>query len=256
MVGFHERGAGDPLVLLNGMASSSHSWSPSWVALLEHSCRLLLIDNRGTGSSTHSGEPFSMSDLAADVVEALDRCGLESAHVLGQSMGGTIAATVAIEHPGRVHRLVLASSGPGGTQAVPPRPDVMAKLMAMSQGRLEPEEMVSAVTGRGFAERHPEVIAAVGRQHRAEQVDRSVIGLQVQASLGFDPARLGDVRAPTLVVHGDDDPVVPLENGRLLAAAIPGARMEVLPGVGHMLGHEAPEEFAQLVEEFLSAAQS
>lgn len=254
MVHFHERGDGEPLVLLNGMASSGRSWSPSWLGLLEPSFRLLLIDNRGTGATAHSGEPFSISDLAADAVEVLDRCGLESAHVLGQSMGGTIAATVAIEHPGRVRRLVLASSGPGGTDAVPPRPDVMAKLMAMAQGNLEPEEMVSAVTGKGFAERHPEIIVTVGRQHRAEQVDRSVIGLQVQASMGFDPARLSQVRIPTLIVHGDDDPVVPLDNGRRLAAAIPGSRMEVLPGVGHMLGYEAPDEFAQLVEEFLAVA--
>lgn len=251
MPSFQDRGFGAPLILLNGIAASSRSWPPLWLARLERSFRLLLIDNRGTGAAPHSGEPFSMSDLAADAVDVLDECGLDSAHVLGQSMGGTIAATMAIDHPERVRRLVLASSGPGGTLAVPPSPEVMGKLIARSQGRLEPEEMAAAAAGKGFAERHPEVIAAIAEEQRRQPVDRSVIRLQVQASFGFDPSRLSDVRAQTLVVHGDQDPVVPLENGRRLAAAVPAARLEVLAGAGHLLAYEAPGALADLVEKFL-----
>lgn len=220
MVGYSERGTGPPLLLLNGMAVSGRAWPEPWLSRLERSFRLLLIDNRGTGSSPDTGETFSMADLARDGAEVLDRSGVDHAHVFGHSMGGMIALTLAIEHPERVGRLVLSATSPGQAMGVPPEPEVRARLAAMLSD--------------------------------SSQSDASVILRQVQAMSGFDSSRLGDVQAETLLLHGEVDPLVPVENGRRLAGAIPRSRLEVLPGVGHLVIAEATDQAAKVVEDFLA----
>lgn len=236
MVGYRERGTGPPLLLLNGMAVSSRAWPEPWLARLERSFRLLLVDNRGTGSSPDPGEAFSMADLARDSAEVLDRCGVDRAHVFGHSMGGMIALTLAMEHPARVDRLLLSATSPGQAMAVPPKPEVRARLAAMLPGSSQPNE------------------AVVGG-YRGDHTDASVIVRQLQAMSGFESSRLGDVQAETLVLHGEVDPLVPVENGRRLVSAIPRARLEVLPGVGHLVTAEATDQAAQVVEDFLVTPQ-
>lgn len=233
MVGYSERGTGPPLLLINGMAVSSRAWPEPWLSRLERSFRLLLVDNRGTGSSPDTGETFSMADLARDAAEVLDRSGADPAHVFGHSMGGMIALTLATEHPERVGRLVLSATSPGQAMGVPPEPEVLAGLAAMLSDSSEPDGPV------------------VG-QYGGERPDVSLIRRQVQAMSGFDSSRLGDVQAETLLLHGEVDPLVPVENGRRLAGAIPRSRLEVLPGVGHLVIDEATDQAARLVENFLA----
>lgn len=251
MVGYHERGEGDPLLLLNGMAVSGRAWPAALLDRLQQTFRLMIMDNRGTGSSANSG-PYSVSDLAADGIELLDRCGVPSAHVFGHSMGAMVALVLASEHPERVRRVVAASTSPGGDMAVGPSPELLGQLMALRGRGGDPDTMARLNAAPGFAERQPESFAALVASHSRERIDPAVIGLQVMAMSQFNPACLAKIAVPALVLHGEADPVVPCENGRRVAARIPGARLVQLADVGHLVAAEATERLAELIEDFLS----
>lgn len=251
MIGYHERGDGEPLLMLNGMGVSGRAWPPALLERLERSFRLIVMDNRGTGSSANRG-PFSVSDLAADGVGLLDRCGIASAHVFGHSMGATIALVLASEHPDRVRRVVAASASPGDAMGVAPPPELLGQLIALRQRGGDPDAMARLNAAPGFAERQPESFAGLVARHRAERIDQSIIGLQIMALSHFDPACLAKVAAPTLLVHGQADPLVPCENGRRVASQIPGASLAELADVGHLVAAEATETLAGLIEDFLT----
>lgn len=252
-VAFAEQGHGDPLVLLAGAGVSSAGWPRPWLERLGRSFRLILVDNRGTGGSPHNGVAFSLSDLAGDALSVLDRCGLRSAHVLGMSMGGMVALTLAIEHPGRVRRLVVGASSPGGAMAVPPSPQVRERLVALRGGDAQPEAVLELLTAPVFWNRPKLVTEVMSDLRQSEPRNESLVRLQLAAMARFDADRLSEVRVPTLVLHGDSDSVVPVANARAIVAAIPDARLVVLDSVGHLMVHEAMEPCADAVEEFLGA---
>lgn len=252
---YRDIGAGPPLLLLNGMAASGGLWPVAWIERLAASFRLLVVDNRGTGRSGWDGEAFSIADLAGDAASVLDDCGLASAHVLGHSMGGMVAQALAIGQPERVRSLVLCATLPGRS-GVPTPPETLARLPGPRAGRVSAElarNVWRVVTAPGFADRHPEVIAELAAQQAVQRTPRQVVMAQVEAAKAFDSGpRLGSVQAPTLVLHGEADPQVPVDNGRLIARAIPGSKLEVLPGVGHLVAYEAADRCAQLIEDFLA----
>lgn len=259
-IAFRVAGSGPPLLLINGIAVSGRLWPGRFLERLASSFRLVAMDNRGTGSSDPASEPFAMADLADDAVAVLDECGLERAHVLGHSMGAVIAQVLAARAPERVGGLVLCSASPGQRMGVAPEPGVFASLPLPSprpgppRGPEAAREMFAAGCGPGFAERHPEVIDDLVAR-LGEPTEFSVIMLQVTAMAGYDLAEhLASLRAPTLVVHGTADRMIPVDNGRILAATISGAQLEVLDGVGHMVVAEAPERVAGAIEGFLAHA--
>lgn len=252
-VSYRERGQGAPLLLVNGMAVSGDTWPDSLLQRLERSFRVITMDNRGTRApSSPPAGPFSLHDLALDAVEVLDRCGVGAADVLAHSMGGLIALTLAATCPTRVRRLVVTGTSAGGHLAVPPAPEVRARLSTLPRDGSRPEQMCRLAAAPGFCERHPDIVAALVDKHRNDGINPSVVALQVAAAAGFDASCLADVAASTLVIHGELDPLVPPENGRRLSVAIPDARLVELPGVGHLIAHEATDRCAQLVEQFLS----
>lgn len=254
-VHYYDLGDGPALLLINGMAASGLLWHSKWLDRLASSFRLLAVDNRGTGLSPASEDDFSINDMGDDVLAVLDDCGLAAAHVFGHSMGGLVAQAIAIDHPDRVHGLVLSATQPGTRSAVRKPPEFLAKLPTPLNPAAQPipgETIWHCVTAPGFALRHPEVIDELISCQATYPTPPMMIRRQVQASLAFDPmARLGLVRAPTMVLHGEADPQVPVGNGELLARSITGARLEVLAGVGHLVCFEAPSRSAELVEEFL-----
>ena len=253
---YQDRGQGPPVLVLNGWSASGLIWPDVWLERLERSLRLLLVDNRGTGHSGRADLPFTMRDLADDAVAVLDDAGLPAAHVFGLSMGGMIAQTVAVEHPDRVRGLVLCATTPGMRVGVPSPGETITKLISPARGSSRREiigRVWPLIAAPGFAERHPDRVDALIDKVAARPTALAVILLQMQAIMGFAYEReaIGGIRAPTLVIHGDADPLIPVENGRILADVIPGARLEILPGVGHIVADEAPERSAELVEEFL-----
>ncbi len=255
---YARRGVGEPLLLLMGMSGSHLSWGEPFLDALGPGLDLIAYDHRGIGRSAPPDGPFSITDLAADAAGLLDALELDRAHVLGVSMGGMVAQELALADPERVRTLTLGCTFCGGPQARLTDPAVIQRLaMAIASGDREraPARRLGRERLRGLrrAPGNYEAFHAMAAQLPAPV---AVILAQMQAISGHDTsARLGAIRAPTLVIHGDRDQMLDVANGELIAGLIPGARLQVLPGVGHMFWWEQPERSAQLVRELTLAAE-
>lgn len=247
-------GEGPPLLMIPGLGASRRVYAPL-LPLLSGRVRAVVFDPRGTGESGVTPGPYTMAQLAGDAAAVLDAAGLEAAAVWGASMGGMVAQHLALLHPERVSRLVLACTGCGGRHAVAPTPAVAAAVQG--RGARTPGEAYrlacTVLYSEDWQAAHPDVIDREVAERERHPVRGGVFAAQQAAVRGHDTFdALPRISAPTLVVHGTADAVVPAENGRILAARIPGARLRLLPGRGHLFFHEAPEESAAAVLEFLA----
>jgi len=268
-----------PLLLIMGLGAQLLSWDESFCAqLVDRGFQVIRFDNRDSGLSTWmkdagppdivaalSGNPqpaYRLDDLAADAGGLLDALNIDAAHIVGASMGGFIAQLVAINHPERVLSLTSIMSGPGGTDAVPPKPEGVAVLMARPPDTRE-ERIEQSISFRralvGSADPLDEVLE---RTRAARAIDRAYYpagtGRQLVAVLAAESRieRLRQVRVPTLVVHGVDDVLVPVENGRLTAAAVPGARLLEFDGMGHDLPRRLWPQIADAIAEVARQAKT
>jgi 3-oxoadipate enol-lactonase len=240
-------GTGPPLLLIQGLGYARWGWEPI-VGPLSASFQVITFDNRGIGDSDTPPGPYDTTTMAADAVEVLDAVGVERAHVMGASLGGMIAQMVALEHPSRVDRLVLACTTPGGAEAYP-LPEATTRLFREA-GALPQEEAVRRFTANALATSGPVEDIVARRLSRPQ--NPSTWAWQAAASQSHDAyARLGEITAPTLVVHGTADGVVDVRNASLLAQRIPDARLELLPELGHLFFWDDPNLTVALVENFL-----
>ncbi|MHC1562504.1 alpha/beta fold hydrolase [Actinomycetospora sp. C-140] len=256
----HVGGDGPPLVLLNGIGASGLVWPRAWVDALERTHRVIRLDARGTGWSRAAAVPFTIADLADDVAAGLDRMDLETATVLGLSMGGIVAQELALRHPGRIDRLVLVSTIPPAPAHVPTvlYPGLYGPMMQVARSRLGVDRRTRAemlarfylrTSSRSFAPDAALVDELTEQLLRRGTPAASVVA-QARAIVAWrDPARLRGIDRPTTVVAGRDDPVVTPRNSALLAALIPHARHVELAGVGHLVPWEAPTELQRLVSQ-------
>ena len=253
------RGAGEPLLLIQGMTGHSLHWGEGFLTTLEGDFELILYDHRGVGRSAPYSEPFAIADLAADALGLLDALEVERAHVLGISMGGMVAQELALAAPERVATLTLGATYCGGEGSQFTDERVVNDLaMAILSGDAERK----LLAGWGFNV-SPEFANADGNFERfselaaAYPVALPMVMAQVQAIIAHDTStRLAEIAAPTLVVHGTADQMLAPANGELVASLIPGARLELLDGVGHLFFWEQPERVAQLVAEHVAAARA
>ena len=251
------RGEGaEALLLVAGLGARRTDWGDRFVDAISRRRRVILFDNRGTGLSSKPEAAWTLEDMARDALSVLDAVGVRRAHVLGHSMGGMIAQLVALDHPERVGKLVLASTHFGGSAVVHPAPEV-AEIFRPARGT-PIEEIVRTsmrvITAPGFAEQNPDAIEQLVAYAVAQPTSKLTFASQIGALISSDrSARVSDIRVPTLVVHGTEDSLIPAANGIALAERIAGARLELLPGVGHMPSWEATERLSELVEEFLAA---
>jgi pimeloyl-ACP methyl ester carboxylesterase len=251
------RGSGPPLLLIQGMSGNHAHWGEPFLGALDRDVEVIAYDHRGMGFSERVDEPFSIRDLADDAVGLLDALGVERAHVMGISMGGMVAQELALAHPDRVDRLVLGCTYCGGPGSALTSPEVGMKLLAgMQSGNLAQalragfEVNVSAAYAQS-----PGAFADFEAMAAQAPSPVAVTMLQAQAAAAHDAsARLAQLDVPTLVIHGDEDQMLSVANGRLIASLIPGARLEVLEGVGHVFWIERPEASAALVREHVLAA--
>jgi 3-oxoadipate enol-lactonase len=251
-------GSGEETVLLViGLGFRAADWGAAFPSALAETYRVVRFDNRGVGESPMVPGGYTLSDLAADATAVLDAVGADKAHVIGSSMGGMISQHLAIEHPARVDKLVLLSTHYGGRGLEPPHPDAMRLFdPGEARARPTPEEMMrftlSVITAPGFIERSPDVEAALLLNVRAAPTAPHSFMAQLQAILGSDRSgAVSRIRHPTLVVHGADDKLIPLSNGRALSERIPGAELVILEGCGHLPMWEVPEELTRVVRRFL-----
>jgi pimeloyl-ACP methyl ester carboxylesterase len=249
-IAWEESGEGPALLLVHGLGYTRQGWGPAR-ELLAGSFRVVAFDNRGIGESEVPPGPYTVEQLAGDALQVLDEAGIERAHVLGTSLGGFVAQEIAARAPGRVDKLVLACTMPGGPKSFPiPQPtlELMARMGTMPADEALRAFVVNAL-GDAPADGLVDEIYAYRLAHQPP-----LDGWQAQAAAGaafdgFD--RLGDIRAPTLVLTGLEDKVVDPRNVQLLNDGIAGSRVELFPGGGHLFFWEQPERFAAVVTEFL-----
>jgi len=248
-------GAGEPVLLIMGLASNAFGWHRTipWLAARYEA---IAFDNRGTGRSDVPPAPYSIVQMAADAAAVLDAAGHDTAHVVGASLGGMIAQRFALMFPRRLRSLVLLCTTPGGRHAVRAAADVMAALV---RGGDSPSAVYRRnawfLYGDETRTSHPERIEE-DLEYRAKIPTRLTGYLgQLQATTGHDAwDELPSITAPTLIVHGEADMLVPTENGRLLAGRIPGAELVLVPGAGHMLQADAGDVVRDAVLGFLARA--
>ena len=244
------RGAGEPLLLIHGLAGTHGIWGEPFLAVLDGTFEVLAYDQRGVGFSSPSEGPFTIADLADDAAALLDALGLASAHVVGTSMGGMVAQELALRHPEKVRTLVLGCTYAGGPGSVITDRAVIGRFLdAIRGGEVELTlrtgfeiNMAPAAREREGAYRNYRRLAL------AAPCPREVIVEQARATATHDTsARLGGVEAPTLILHGDLDEMLVVANARHIAGLMPGARLEILEGVGHLFWIEEPERSAALI---------
>jgi 3-oxoadipate enol-lactonase len=243
------------LVLVQGLGFDRSGWDPVLPGLGRH-LDLVLVDNRGSGRSGTSPSGITVADLARDVVAVLDRARIPRAHLLGASLGGMVAQELAIDHPERVDRLVLACTTPGWPYAYP-MPSQSTRLLTATRSlprkvalRRNVENALSAQTVRD----RPELVERLVRHQQARPNDPAAWTALATAGARFSGnLRQQRIRARTLVLHGDADTVVDPRNSALLARRIPRAELVTLPGLGHLFFWEDPEAFVDAVVGFLTA---
>ncbi|NMO55271.1 alpha/beta fold hydrolase [Actinoplanes sp. TBRC 11911] len=248
-----------PLLLIAGSGAQGISWPDTLVArLVERGAQVIRFDHRDTGRSSvvdFDTHPYAIADLAADCLAVLDGYGLSSAHVAGASMGGMIAQWLAVHEPSRVRSLTLLTSSPMGHRDpddLPPPTPAFVEFFDRGLPRDVESDVALFRMFNGPVRPFDEPAArAMLELAWSRAVDPDAALHHGLAGSTFAPDRLAplsSITAPTTVVHGDRDPAFPLPHGEALAAAIPGARLHVVPGMGHVLCSPGlPEEVADLI---------
>ena len=244
-------GTGEPVLMIQGLGYGRHGWGPA-PRMLAQRFRVVVFDNRGFGESAVTAGPYTTPQLARDALAVLDASGIDEAHVVGISLGGMIAQELVLAAPERVRKLVLCSTTAGGPTAVP-MPQQTVELMAGAP-QLDPAEALRLFVVNALSpDPSEELVEQIVAYRAANPPDPAGWFALAGAGAAHDAmARLGEIRVPTLVVHGTADNVVDAGNAPLLAEGIPGARLELFDGVGHLLPWERPGEFTRLVEEFIA----
>jgi pimeloyl-ACP methyl ester carboxylesterase len=256
-----------PVVLVMGASGSMLWWDEEFCRMLAAGGRFVLrYDHRDTGRSQtdEPGRPtYTGLDLVGDIARVLDAYGIGAAHVVGVSMGGALAQVLALDHPDRVASLVLMDTSPAGPgDGLPPVAEAYAEFLSNAQVNWTDEGSVIAFTvanARALTgERRPFDEATVRAlvERDAARSDRPESAHNHGLVEGGEPwrHRLGDIAAPTLVIHGTDDPLFPIGHGRALAAEIPGARLLLVEGGGHLLAPADHETVARAILDHTAAA--
>jgi poly(3-hydroxyoctanoate) depolymerase len=247
------RGVGPPLLLVTGLGASLDLAEPFEQELTTLGVQAVSFDAPGVGQSTAYRWPRRMRGVARTVEQLLDALGYDRVDVLGVSLGGVVAQQLAHQAPQRVRRLVLAATGPG-LGGVPGSPRVLLTLA--TPRRYDQPDYYRRIAGRiygGQARRDPDALLHGSVARFVEPPSMWGYLGQLLAISGWTSLPwLRTLQQPTLVLAGDDDPIVPLVNGRILARRIPDARLHVVDGGGHLFLLERPAEMAALVTGFLA----
>jgi pimeloyl-ACP methyl ester carboxylesterase len=252
---FDVRGAGPPLLLIMGYRLNSSAWPSDFIDGLAKRFTLILFDNRGTGQSEKPTSGYALSNMAKDAGGLMDHLGLKRAHVFGYSMGGAIAQELACNDPDRVDSLVLCATLCGGLRASYAQPAVIS-IMHDLDG-LEPAAAARRIWTVTY---EPNYLAA--NQAKIElQMQREIqsltplhaADLQFQAFADFDLSqRISSIRAPTLVMTGDRDLLIPPNNAKILAELIPDASLSIIQGCAHRVVWEAADRCVAEIGDFLT----
>jgi 3-oxoadipate enol-lactonase len=242
------------ILLLTGLGSKRQGWR-NQLPIFGEEYRTLAVDFRDVGDSDRVDQPYTLADLADDVAGVARALQIPRVHVIGISLGGYVALNVALRHPDQVAKLILVSTSAGGATHVMPEASILSVLTMQGVSGADARALFaySRIMSPAYLGTHPDALdqiaeIALHRPFTPESYQR-----QLAAALSQDvSAQVGNIIAPTLVIHGDADPLVPPQNGDHLARSIPGARHFVYHGIGHVPIVECAEAFNRDVLAFLA----
>lgn len=245
-------GDGPWLVLIHGVGLDLHMWSRQAAALREIR-RVLRYDLIGHGETPPAGEPLTLGDFVSQLYQLLKRLGVERADLAGFSLGAMVAQAFALEHPAMLEKLALINGVYARSEKT--RAAVLARLRQVEINGIESavEASLSRWFTEGFRSNHPREIEKIEKRLRANAPEGFFPAYRLFADADAELAgRLAAIRAPTLVVTGDQDSGSTPEMARRMREDIPGAMLRIVPGVRHMLPVEAADELNVLLVDFLS----
>jgi pimeloyl-ACP methyl ester carboxylesterase len=231
------RGKGEPLLLIMGLGASSAAWDPELVEDLARTFRVITFDNRGTGQSDKPDAPYSIEMFADDAAGLLGKLDVPRAHVFGVSMGGMIAQEFALRHPAHTATLTLGCTTAGGTHSIPPPPESLKILTAPREG-VSPEDVIRRGWPLGYtpayiAENRVKLEAAIPRLLKYP-TPPFAFQRQLEATYTLKTfERLPQIKAPTLVITGAEDVLIPAKNSEIIASRIPGSKLHLIKDAGH-----------------------
>ena len=249
---YEVHGKGEPLVMIN-VASGNTGYYYRVIKAPIPGYKLVIFDNRGAGKTDAPAPPYSTAMMADDLAGLLDNTGIDSAHIMGTSLGGMIAQEFALRYPKKVKSLFLASTYCGSWSTIA-SPETMEAMQSMAS--LPPKEMMMATLrvsmSQEFCDKNPGLLDEIAEHMLQEPLQPQGMMGQMSAAIGHNTCEgLPEIKAPTLVIAGEADRVVPAENSRILAAGIPGAELVILKGKGHMFWFEAESETNRIMLDFL-----
>jgi pimeloyl-ACP methyl ester carboxylesterase len=249
-------GAGEPMLLIQGMSATHVAWGRPFLSLLEERFECIVFDNRGMGLSGRAELPFTTADLAVDTFGLLDALEIERAHVVGISMGGMVAQEMALAHPRRIRTLTLGATYCGGPEGTLMDPEDLKMLgTAMASG--DREQVLRAMWEINLSPAFREDDSRFARFREMASTfpaPREVILQQMRACGAHDTsARLAQISVPTQVVHGTADRLLKVGNGEQIAALL-GIEPQLLEDVGHLFWWEQPQRSAELVRDHALAS--
>lgn len=251
-VGYDEAGAGEPVLWLHGYPLDRALWAPQ-LAAPAPGFRYLAPDLPGFGESARLA-PTSLDAWADWAVAFLDALAIDRAVIGGLSMGGYLALAIWRRHPQRVRALILADTRAGADSAeVRAKRDEM-KTLLLSQGvGAVAERLITGMVGKTTRAQRPGLVAQLDAMMRRSSVEAVSDAREVLLGRPDATPTLATITVPTLIICGDEDVLTPVAESRALQAAIPGSRLEVIPGAGHVSNFEAPEVFNRLLSDTLAA---
>jgi 3-oxoadipate enol-lactonase len=242
------------IFLLTGLGSKRQGWR-NQLPVFGKEYRTLAVDFRDVGDSDRVDQPYTVADLADDVAGMARALQISRVHVIGISLGGYVAQNVALRHPEQVEKLILVSTSAGGATHVMPEASIFSVLTmeGVTGADARARFAYSRIMSPAFLGTHPGVLDQIVEVAQYRAFTPQTYQRQLAAALSQDvSAQVGNITAPTLVIHGDADPLIPPQNGEYLARSIPGAKHIVYHGIGHVPILECEEGLNHDVLAFLN----
>ncbi len=254
-VAYRVLGAGAPLVMIMGYSGTMDLWNPDVLDVLASHYQVIAFDNRGMGGTTAGSKDFTIEQFADDTAGFMEALGVARAHVLAWSMGTNIACELVSRHPDKVDRLILYAADPGGADAIPPTDEVLQSLTDTSG---TPEErgmrLLELLMPTEWLKEHAEYIKKTFSRPM-EPVSPENVAKQAAAMTTWSGCydRLVGIKSPTLLITGTEDVITPPANSLKMVQQMPGAWLVQLRGGGHGAMYQYPQQFSQIVIDFLTA---
>ena len=250
-IGYDEGGTGVPVVFVHGFPHDRTLWTPQLQGLTVQA-RCFAIDLRGFGETT-AAPPYSVDQYADDLAGFMDVLHIERAVIAGLSMGGYVAFAMWRRHAQRVRGLVLANTkgGADSNEAREKRKANMTVAREQGSGAIA-DAMITGMLGKTTRAKRPDIVNTVHRMMSSAPVDGIIGALQAMMDRPDSSGTLATIDVPTVVVTGDEDAIIPIEEARALHAGIRGSSLEVIAGAGHLSNLERPAAFNHVVSEFLA----